>query len=57
MLAFVLRDERLGLRLKDLLRVNRSLLRDFIRVAMPVLGAAFLWGVANAMQTIIEKEL
>lgn len=52
-LAFVLRDERLGLRLKDLLRVNRSLLRDFIRVAMPVLGAALLWGVANAMQTII----
>ena len=52
-LAFVLRDERLGLRLKDLLRVNHSLLRDFIHVALPVLGAALLWGVANAMQTII----
>lgn len=52
-LIFVLKDERLGLRIRDLMHVNRALLRDFTRVAMPILAAALLWGVSNAMQTII----
>lgn len=52
-LIFVLRDERLGLRMQHLLQVNWSLVRDFVRVAMPVLGGALLWGGANALQTII----
>ena len=52
-LCFVLRDSKLGLRLKHMLHLNRELLGDFIRVAIPVLGAALLWGLSNAMQTVI----
>ena len=52
-LCFVLRDQKLGLRLKHMLHLDRALLGDFIRVALPVLGAALLWGVSNAMQTVI----
>lgn len=52
-LIYVLRDERLGLRLGDLLHLDGRLTRDFIRVGMPVLGAALLWGASNAMQTVI----
>ena len=51
--VFVLRDERLGLRLKDLLHTNLTLMKDFIRVSLPTLGSAFVWGVANALQTVI----
>ena len=51
--AYVLRDKKLGLRLRNLLERNAGLMRDFIRVSLPMLGAAFLWGVANALQTVI----
>lgn len=51
--AYVLRDTKLGMRLKDMLSWNAALSRDFIRVSLPVLGAAALWGVSNAMQTVI----
>ena len=51
--SYVLRDEKLGLRLKDMLHLDAQLLKDFIRVGMPVLGAAMLWGFSNAMQTVI----
>ena len=51
--AFVLRDERLGLRLRNLLQNNLQLTKDFIRVSLPTLGSAFLWGIANALQTVI----
>ena len=52
-LVFVLKDTKLGMRLRDMLRLDRELLADFIRVAIPVLGTALLWGVSNAMQTVI----
>ena len=51
--AFVLRDQKLGLRLRDMLKTNAQLTRDFILVSLPTLGAAFLWGIANALQTVI----
>ena len=51
--VFVLRDTKLGLRLRDLMQTNLQLTRDFIRVSLPTLGAAFLWGIANALQTVI----
>ena len=51
--AYGLRDKKLGLRLRDMLGRNAGLARDFIRVSLPTLGAAFLWGIANAMQTVI----
>jgi putative MATE family efflux protein len=51
--GFVLRDQKLGMRLKDLLVSNAALAKDYIKVATPTLAAALLWGVANAMQTVI----
>ena len=52
-LTFVLRDERLGLRIRDLLGRSAPLLKDFIRIAIPTVGAALLWGMTNALQTVI----
>lgn len=51
--VYVLRDRKLGLRLKDMLGRDARLLGDFVRVAAPILGAGLLWGVANALQTVI----
>jgi len=51
--GFVLRDKKLGMRLKDLFARNAALAKDYVRVAMPTLGAAALWGIANVMQTVI----
>lgn len=51
--AFVLRDQRLGLRMRDFFRKNSGLVKDFMRVTLPVLGSGLLWGVSNAMQTVI----
>ena len=51
--AFVLRDKKLGLRLKHLFHVDRNLTGDFVRVSSPMVLAALLWGVSNAMQTVI----
>ena len=51
---FVLKDQRLGFRVKDAnMRVlATSWLKDFRKVLMPVLNAGVLWGTANAAQTI-----
>lgn len=51
--SFVLRDQKLGLRLTHLKAFDGSLFIDFLRVALPILGASLLWGVANALQTVI----
>ena len=51
--AFVLRDQKLRMRMKNMLGMDWTLTRDFIQVALPTLGSAFLWGVANALQTVI----
>lgn len=51
--VFVLRDEKLGLRIRDFFRKNRGLVKDFMRVTLPVVGSGLLWGVSNAMQTVI----
>ena len=53
--AFVLRDKKLSLRIRDLsfLAVRGSLFGDFVRVLFPTLCSALLWGAANAMQTVI----
>ncbi len=52
-LTFVLRDEKLGLRLKHLAQRGAPLFRDFIYISIPTVGAALLWGVTNALQTVI----
>lgn len=51
---YVLRkDERLALRLGDLVHLDRPLTRDYLRVSLPVITTSFLWGVNTALQTVI----
>lgn len=52
-LVYVLRDQKLGMRFKDVLSRSSVLLRDFAAVAIPTLGSALLWSFANVMQTVI----
>ena len=52
-LAFVVRDDKLGMRLRGFLETSAPLFRDFIRISIPTVGAALLWGVTNALQTVI----
>ena len=51
-LIYMMRDERLGLRLRHMFRFNRTLFVDFIRIALPILASALMWGVNNALQTV-----
>jgi len=46
-------DKRVQLRPKDLLVIDRPMFRDFVKVATPVLITQTLWGLANALQTVI----
>ena len=50
---FVMRDKKLGLRIRDAFSKSGVLLRDFTVVAIPTLGSALLWSFANVMQTVI----
>ena len=47
------RDNGLGLRPSDYLRVDRRMLKDYVRVSAPIIAAAAVWGVNNALQTVI----
>jgi len=47
------RDKRIQLRPKDLLKIDSAMFRDFMRVSTPVLLTQTLWGLSNALQTII----
>ena len=47
------REKRLDIRPKDWLRVDRAMLKDYVRVSTPILFAAAVWGVSNAVQTVI----
>lgn len=46
-------DGRLRLRPADLLRLDRTLLGDYVRVSLPVVVTSALWGLNTAMQTVI----
>jgi len=46
-------DKTLHFRLRDLLRVDPLLLRDFLRVSAPIILTGFLWGCNTALQTVI----
>ena len=48
-----LKDKKLGLRPRDLLHVDGSMLRDYVRVSVPIIATALMWGVSNALQTVI----
>ncbi|MBE5807053.1 MAG: MATE family efflux transporter [Clostridiales bacterium] len=47
------REDRLGLKPREWLHVDRVMLGDFVKVSTPIIVAAFLWGVNNAVQTVI----
>ncbi len=47
------RDNGLGMQPADYLRIDRRMLGDYIRVSLPILGGATVWGVSNAVQTVI----
>lgn len=46
-------DKKLKARLYDLFSFDMTFLKDYIRVAMPVIISALLWGVAQAAQTAV----
>ncbi len=47
------RDKVLRLRLRDFLRIDSVLAKDYIRVSLPVVTTGFLWGCNTALQTVI----
>lgn len=47
------KEKRLAMRPHDLMRVDRDMLRDYVRVSTPVILAAAMWGFNNAAQTMI----
>jgi len=46
-------DRKLAIRLKQFFQVDRQMLRDFFRVAMPVVCSGASWGIAQGIQTSI----
>ncbi len=47
------REKRLDIKPRDWLHVDRAMLKDYVRVSTPILFAAAVWGVSNAVQTVI----
>lgn len=47
------RDRRVSMQPSDFLSADREMARDFFRVASPVILTQTLWGLANALQTVI----
>ena len=47
------REKRLEIRPRDWLRLDRQMLRDYVKVSTPILLASAVWGVSNAVQTVI----
>lgn len=48
-----IKDDRVKLKPTDYLSIDRVMLGDFFRVVTPVLITQTLWGVSNALQTVI----
>ena len=46
-------DKKLKMRLRELIRVDLSYLRDYVKVATPVVVSGALWGVAQGAQTAV----
>ena len=47
------REERLHLRFKDYLTFDKSLVKDYFKVTVPMLVVNALWGLNTALQTVI----
>ena len=50
-------DKRLKLRVKDLFRIEKAYLKDYIRAGLPLMGSGGSWGVAMTVQTAIIGRL
>lgn len=46
-------DKKLKMKLKELLCIDFTYLRDYIKVATPIVMSGLLWGVAQAAQTAV----
>lgn len=46
-------DKKLKMKLIDLIRFDTEFLKDYLKVAIPVILSGFLWGIAQAAQTAI----
>ncbi len=46
-------DRELRMRVRDYLRLDLGLMRDFFKVMLPTVIAAAMWGLNTAMQTVI----
>lgn len=47
------KDRRLRVRVRDLIRIDSMLAKDYVRVSLPVVATGFLWGCNTALQTVI----
>jgi putative MATE family efflux protein len=57
-IVFVFRiDKKLGMRLKDLLRVDKKLLRDFVKYGLPVMAGQLIWAVNTLSASAIMGRL
>lgn len=53
LLFIVFREKHLHLRLRDFLHMEKGFVRDYFRVGAPIILLQCLWGVNNALQTVI----
>lgn len=49
----VKKEEKLCLKLKDYFRIDKTLLRDYLKITGPILVVQTLWGLNTALQTVI----
>ncbi len=57
-LCYVAKKEKnLHLKLKDFLHVDRTIMKDYYRVSLPILFTSAMWGFNTAMQTAILGHL
>jgi len=47
------KEKKLEMRLRDYLKIDGLMMKDYIKIGTPVLITSGLWGVANALQTVI----
>lgn len=50
-------DKRLSLKIKDILKVEKTYFRDYIKAGLPLIGSGGSWGVAMTVQTAIIGRL
>lgn len=58
MVVYVTRiDRKIRFRIGEIFRIDRGLLRDYVRTGMPVILSNAMWGIAQAVQTSILGHL